>query len=313
MIPGEQKIERMVKIARMYYEQDMTQSQIAKELCISRPLVSILLTEAKECGIVTISINDINSNSDKLSVQLKEKFMLKDVVLVPDENIGDLTNMSVAEAALNYCFSNKNSEKSLGIGWGTIIGYMADIAANMPEEKRNTGSIFPLAGGLSSVARGYHINEMVRVFSIKNGKKADFLYIPALFNLNGEAETIKKTDSYINIQKNWDKMNQAIVSISNCPSCLDEEIKELYADKSEGKYVAGQILAHCFDKSGNIINSDENNVLQASMKQLRRAEVTAVCANQVKTIGVIGALKTGVIDNLIIPVSLAQKVADYKE
>ncbi len=57
MIPPEKKIERMVNVARLYYEQNMTQNEIAKELGISRPLVSILLTEARTCGIVTITIN----------------------------------------------------------------------------------------------------------------------------------------------------------------------------------------------------------------------------------------------------------------
>ena len=35
----------------------MTQNEIAKKLGISRPLVSILLTEARACGVVTITIN----------------------------------------------------------------------------------------------------------------------------------------------------------------------------------------------------------------------------------------------------------------
>ena len=61
MIPPEKKIERMVNVARLYYEQNMTQNEIAKELGISRPLVSILLTEAKACGIVTISINRVEA------------------------------------------------------------------------------------------------------------------------------------------------------------------------------------------------------------------------------------------------------------
>ena len=59
MIPPEKKIERMVNVARLYYEQNKTQNEIAKELGISRPLVSILLTEARTCGIVTISINRV--------------------------------------------------------------------------------------------------------------------------------------------------------------------------------------------------------------------------------------------------------------
>ena len=59
MIPPEKKIERMVNVARLYYEQNMTQNEIAKMMGISRPLVSILLTEARACGVVTITINRV--------------------------------------------------------------------------------------------------------------------------------------------------------------------------------------------------------------------------------------------------------------
>lgn len=76
MIPPEKKIERMVNVARLYYEQNMTQSEIAKELGISRPLVSILLTEARACGIVTITINRVEDlcalAEDRLCEEEKE-------------------------------------------------------------------------------------------------------------------------------------------------------------------------------------------------------------------------------------------------
>ena len=67
MITEEQKIERMIAVAHMYYEEDMNQSQIAKKLRISRPLVSVLLKEAKACGIVKITMNDINTNRENIS------------------------------------------------------------------------------------------------------------------------------------------------------------------------------------------------------------------------------------------------------
>ena len=76
MIPPEKKIERMVNVARLYYEQNMTQNEIAKELGISRPLVSILLTEARACGIVTITINRVEDPcalaGDRLCEEEKE-------------------------------------------------------------------------------------------------------------------------------------------------------------------------------------------------------------------------------------------------
>ncbi|MEG1774677.1 MAG: sigma factor-like helix-turn-helix DNA-binding protein, partial [Oscillospiraceae bacterium] len=52
------KLQKLTDIARLYYEQDKTQSEIAALYHVSRPLVSRMLREAKECGIVDIRIND---------------------------------------------------------------------------------------------------------------------------------------------------------------------------------------------------------------------------------------------------------------
>ena len=53
----DKKTERLVNVARMYYEQDRTQSEIADQYGISRPMVSKLLKEARDKGIVTIRIS----------------------------------------------------------------------------------------------------------------------------------------------------------------------------------------------------------------------------------------------------------------
>lgn len=112
MIPEEQKIERMIVVAHMYYEEDMNQNQIAKKLGISRPLVSVLLKEAKACGIVKITINDININREKITRFLKERFFLKQVILVPDGANDGETDRSVASEAYFKCFSEKNAPKN---------------------------------------------------------------------------------------------------------------------------------------------------------------------------------------------------------
>ena len=53
----QEKAERLVQIAKMYYEENLTQSEIAKEIGVSRALICRLLNEAKKYGIVTIQIH----------------------------------------------------------------------------------------------------------------------------------------------------------------------------------------------------------------------------------------------------------------
>ncbi|MGL5777027.1 sigma factor-like helix-turn-helix DNA-binding protein, partial [Cetobacterium sp.] len=54
-----EKIQRLISIAKLYYLENMTQSEIAKIVGVSRPLISKFLTEARELGLVKIEINDI--------------------------------------------------------------------------------------------------------------------------------------------------------------------------------------------------------------------------------------------------------------
>ena len=52
------KQELSVEVARLYYQSDYSQQQIAAQLGISRPTISRLLKYAKEKGYVTITITD---------------------------------------------------------------------------------------------------------------------------------------------------------------------------------------------------------------------------------------------------------------
>ena len=47
----------MTKVARMYYEENMRQADIARQLGVSQATVSRLFNRAKEEGVVRITIN----------------------------------------------------------------------------------------------------------------------------------------------------------------------------------------------------------------------------------------------------------------
>ncbi len=55
----------MLRTARLYYEDYLTQQQIADELGVSRPTISRLLTQARREGIVQITIKDPFARSEE--------------------------------------------------------------------------------------------------------------------------------------------------------------------------------------------------------------------------------------------------------
>ena len=64
----------LVEVARLYYDHDFSQQQIAEKVGISRPVVSRLLTQAREQGIVRIEIFDPTQEGIELETALQEKY-----------------------------------------------------------------------------------------------------------------------------------------------------------------------------------------------------------------------------------------------
>ena len=213
MIPADKKVERMLTVARMYYEQGKTQNEIASAIGVSRTLVSVLLTEARECGIVTITVNDIRVTAELLTERLRARFGVERVVIIPDEDIDDNTNKALAARAYAEIFSSENEDARFGVGWGSMLDKMASYAEGLADVKKGDGRIFPLVGGINSVIRSYHTNELVRILALKSGKRPAFLYIPALLDTNADLELTKRTEPYALIEKEWRAMEPAAACV----------------------------------------------------------------------------------------------------
>ena len=124
-------IRLIVKIAQLYYEQDMTQAQIARELGIYRTTISRLLKRGREQGIVTIAINyDYNENL-WLEQQLKQKFALQEVVVAASDALQE-------EDQLNLI-----GQRGRGMGFGQGV---AKQIAQVFQQSFSFGRLGPYQG-----------------------------------------------------------------------------------------------------------------------------------------------------------------------
>src|SRR5699024_4442260 len=75
-----QKNKDSIRVAKLYYEDSLSQEAIAQKLNISRPTVSRLLNHAKEHGFVKVTIEDPYQDAESLASLLKAKYQLKDYI-----------------------------------------------------------------------------------------------------------------------------------------------------------------------------------------------------------------------------------------
>jgi DNA-binding transcriptional regulator LsrR (DeoR family) len=72
----------LAKVARLYYEQDMTQAEISGRLGLSRQRVQRLLSNARQEGIVNIAIHPIMGFFSELERSLEARFGLSEALVV---------------------------------------------------------------------------------------------------------------------------------------------------------------------------------------------------------------------------------------
>ena len=113
---------RLAYVARRYYLDEQKQSDIARELGISRPLVSRLLSDARRLGVVQITVRDPADRSAGLLERLRRSTSIRDGVLVEDGGDDDATNQALSQGAV--ALLHRLGARRLGVGWGYLIGQL---------------------------------------------------------------------------------------------------------------------------------------------------------------------------------------------
>src|SRR5690606_15274082 len=114
--------ELLAKIASLYYEVGLTQSEIAKRFGISRSGVSRLLAEARETGVVNISVRWPNSVPDDLSTQLARHYPDTEVRVVGRGGRGYSQIIEALGAVAAGVLEEKLQDHNiLGISWNTGV------------------------------------------------------------------------------------------------------------------------------------------------------------------------------------------------
>ena len=95
-----EKQKKLAYVARRYYLDDQKQSDIAQELGVSRPLISRMLSEARELGIVEITVHEPGAQSAGLMDRLRLSGSIHGGVLVEDGEDNDATNRQLSQGAV---------------------------------------------------------------------------------------------------------------------------------------------------------------------------------------------------------------------
>ena len=308
-MPETEKLRRLAHVARRYYLEDQKQSDIAAELGVSRPLISRMLSEARELGVVEILIHEPGARASSLLDRLRMTSSIRGGVLVEDGEDEDATNQLLSQGAVDLL--RQIGARRLGVGWGYLIGQLVTWLEKHPQPDSSVTDICPLVGNASIPARNYQSNENVRLMAQQLGAAPHFLYLPALPDSLEEKQVLCSTEVYRQIHQQWEQIDTALVNIGDYPSSPDFASLVRYGSLLQQQHACGRMLVYYFNEAGTIIQSDQDFAIQIPLELLKQCpHIVGVCSANTSEKALRGALRSGIFTHIAARTELVKSLLD---
>ena len=153
LTPGAGDLDLAVRAAWLYYEDGLTQAQVAARLFVSRQTVGRLLETARQQGIVRIEMDANYLAALGLANALRDRTPLTDAVVVP--TLGgtltrERTNERVAAALAAYVRRFLRPGVVVGVGWADTV---ARALTMLSAESLEGVTLASAAGTIDNVAQ----------------------------------------------------------------------------------------------------------------------------------------------------------------
>jgi len=292
---ADEKISRLVEVAKLYYQLDYSQQDIAKKLGISRPTVSRLLMQAVQEGVVHIKICDPAEDVQELAAQVKELFQLKHCIVAPiPEYEDELIKDKLGEVSAGYLNDIVQSGDTIGITWGTTL---FQLVKNLQPKNVKDVTVVQLNGGVSYSESNTYASEIINGLANAFHTTPHFLPVPAVVDHIVVKQAII-ADRHVNkILELGKQANIAIFTVGepgenstlmHAGYFLDNDVEILRSNNT-----VGDICSRFIDIDGRISHEALNDrTIGIELSHLAEKEFGILIAGgNTKIDGIFGALK----------------------
>ncbi|MDO4680409.1 MAG: sugar-binding transcriptional regulator [Aerococcus sp.] len=302
----------IIKVASMYYEEGLTQAEIARQRGVSRSLIAKYLKEAKDLGIVEVVIKSESIYTARLERALERQYHLKNAIVVDTQDLQAAeVGKRVSQRAALYLHDIIDSYTRIGISWGNSLRRMVD---SFPYMNHSEAELIPLIGGLSDDYFDIQSNQLCYELARKMRATAKYLYAPALVSNGVIRRELANNRAIQSVLSEGSEVELALVGISS----LDQETNMRnigYVDNQQFQELqqqgaVGVINSRFYDEAGQELNNEINqSVLGITLNDLRAIpQVMTVVVGDQKLHAIEVALRTGMINMIVTTNTIAEQL-----
>lgn len=311
------ELRLMTRVARMYYEQELTQPQIAERLDLSQATISRLLKRAERQGIVRIIVNVPTGVYSELEEALQASYGLREAIVadcVSEDEEQILRD--IGKAAAYYLEATVKPGEVVGISsWSATLLATVDAMQSLPASTRT--EVVQILGGVGNPAAEVHATLLTRRLAKLINGQPTLLSAPGIVG-TVDARRVLAEDPFVReAMAKFDHVSLALVGIGAVePSRLlassgntfsSEELESL---QSLG--AVGDICLRFFDIHGAPVLTPLNDrVFSMTLEELRKTRrAVGIAGGRRKLAAIRGALEGRWINVLITDRFTAQRLMD---
>ena len=306
----------LVEVSVMYYLENMTQSEIAKKLYMSRPKVSRLLHKAKEENIVDIRINYDSNEFSRIKRKLRQLFKVDNIIVVKTLNKEEDTIRELGYAAANELKYQLSDNLTIGMSWGRTIKSTVD--AFKPKAFKNT-HVVELFGAVNYREDRPEMLSIGFDFSKKIGGTFFPLPAPVFIPEDSIYEALVNNTLIWNTLDAIDDCDLIMTGLGVINTDVPQKIWDSYVDPDAKKDIlnasgVGYVCARFFDQDGAFIDHKINeNVIGIKTENIKKNNLFIVAGGLYKQKAIHAFLKDGHVNTLVSDDKTLKKVIEAEE
>ncbi len=297
-----------IKAAQLYYYQNLTTEAIALEMGISRSSVSRLLAYARENGLVSIRVIDVEDQPTSLGRIIQSHYKdAKKVHVVPVSHILSESDWleRTAQYAANYLNTIFDSDMIMGVAWGATI---SAISRHLQPKTTHNSHIVQLNGAGNTRTMGIeYASEIILRFADAYQASVDLFPVPTFFDYVSTKEAMWKERSIKRILELQERANLLLHSIGAVKSGVPSHVysggflEERDYQEIRRLNIAGDIATVFFRQDGTFHNIPLNQRASGpNLELIKQKRAICVVSGLGKAAGLHAALSGGLVKELIV-------------
>lgn len=307
--------ESLLTIARMYYVQRETMDAIAHHMNVSRSTVSRLLKEARDRGLVRVTVVDPDRPLGRIADLFRRYFNVTAHIVQVRPGASSVFRLDqVARTAADLLSETVHDGDVLGVAWGTTT---SAIAAHLRPRERHGVTVIGLNGGANHQTTGLpYVGSILHRFAEAFNGQEQLLALPAFFDDPATREAMWREQSTQHILQVRDQCRVALFGVGGLNSELQSHVyasnylgdDDLRALREQG--VVGDVCTVMLREDGSYrdiaLNARATGMTPRELQHVPRR--LCVVTGLSKSAPILGALRAGVATDLIIDQETARAV-----